>query len=222
MITVSSNATLDTIAASDATASVFQVKSENTTEEVSWKFYKDDPLRFLPSEIRENIETDFYETGKTSVMQRYVENNVLNNIEVTQKLFNDIYHYSVRNDRHILAWNILVVLSQLPYEYLGSWADMLAVSATRNKYLDVQEMGIRCFENWENDSSYYFLKELTFSESWLQEYADEVCAEGINRKKNVLSEENYSWKMARRTFNATSNFEEYSGGHSTSRVQDRS
>ena len=90
MITVSSNATLDTIAASDATASVFQVKSENTTEEVSWKFYKDDPLRFLPSEIRENIETDFYETGKTSVMQRYVENNVLNNIEVTQKLFNNM------------------------------------------------------------------------------------------------------------------------------------
>ncbi len=205
----------------DTVTSTLKDNSCSITEENS-KRINDNPLLSLPIEVRENIITDYYETGKSSIMQRYVESVLLNNPDAIQRLFNDIFLYSVINDSHILAWNILVVLSQISYEYLGSWADMLAVSATRNKYLDVQEMGIRCFENWENHSSYAFLKRLKFTESWLQEYADEVCAEEVEHRENVLSEKNYSWKVARGKINTASNFERYSGGYSSCRIQDRS
>ncbi len=217
MISISSNAIYDY-----TVTSILQDNSYSITEKISNRINTDNPLLSLPIEVRENITTEYYETGKSSIMQRYVESKVLNNINSMQKLFSDIYHYSVINDSHILMWNILVVLSQISYEYLGSWADILAVAATRSKYLDVQEMGIRCFENWENYNSYAFLKKQKFTESWLQEYADEVCAEEVEHRENVLSEKNYSWKVARGKINTASNFERYSGGYSSCRIQDRS
>lgn len=163
---------------------------------------EDNPLARLPFEIQENMISDFYTPGKTSMAQNYIETVIIQNnqLDYLQRLLNDLYHYATRIGSHILCNNVMIILSQLPYKYLGSWADMLAVAATRSPYRDVKELGIRCFENWENKKSCFFLKECEFEENWLQGYADEVYAyvmqEGSD--SNVLFEKNIAWEMAGR------------------------
>lgn len=205
---------------SAATALDRPTPAESTSMKIFGAIDESNPLNQLPFEIQDNITTEFYETGRSSMMQKFIEESIVNSPDRMQKLFNDLYHYAVRTDSHVLAWNILVVLSQIPYIMLGSWADMLAVAATRNPYLDIQEMGIRCFENWENMNACSFLEKCSFSEEWLQEYANEVCAyikeEGLTA--DVLSQKNYSWQVAGAANNSSSNIEGYSSGYSSSRV----
>lgn len=212
---ISESSTTTTMNRLEATESA-SVRVPEATDE-------NNPLNQLPFDVQDSITTEFYETGRSSMMQKYIEDSMVNYPNHMQKLFNDLYHYAVRLDRHILAWNVLVVLSQIPYAKLGSWADMLAMAATRNHYLDIQEMGIRCFENWEDINAYSFLEKCSFSEEWLQEYANEVCMYLREERltANVLPQENYSWQVARRTIDSSSNTERYSSGHSSSRIQDR-
>ncbi len=197
-----------------------RVKDDSST--VTTALNNDNPLLLLPFDIRENISTEYYETGMSSMAQRYVEKNYLQSKELValQRLINDIYSFAVRKDKHVLAYNIIVVLSQIPYQYLGSWACMVAIAATRNKYQDVVEVGIRCFENWENREACSFLSQCSFSETWLQEYANEVCAYLAEDGKdiNVLLEKNLTWQMAGERTDSTSNLEGYRSGHSSSGV----
>ena len=37
----------------------------------------------------------------------------------------EIYFFAVRKKNHMLAWNIMVVVSQLPYKRLGNQASVL-------------------------------------------------------------------------------------------------
>lgn len=178
-----------------------------------------EPLMRFPFEIRENITSFFYEPGSTSMAQEFIEQHLdsWKDSDYLQKLMNDLYYYATRRNSHILASNIIIILSQLPYRYLGSWADMLALAATRSVFLDVQELGIRCFENWENINSCVFLKNCQFKEKWLQEYADEVYSYVMEEgHEYVLSQKNIPWPLAVRGSNNASNVEGYRGGYNSS------
>ena len=194
--------------------------SEDSSSTVRSVLIKDNPLLAYPFEVRENITSEFYETGMSSMAQSYIENSYLANKKLLalQNLINDTYYYAVKKDKHILAYNIMVVLSQIPYKYLGSWACMLAVAATRNKYMDVVELGVRCFENWEDKEACTFLSQCSFSESWLREYADEVSAYITEDGKNidVLFEKDFTWQMAGREHDSSSDLEGYRSGYSSS------
>lgn len=176
------------------------------------------PLVWLSADVRDSVTSEFYETGQYSPLQRFVEDHLLDHPDFLQEFFNSLFHYAVRVDSRVLTWNTIVVLSQIPYMYLGKWADMIAVTATRSPYMDIQEMGIRCFENWEDGDACVFLNNCSFSEKWLQDYADEVCdyIKSEGKKINVLSQKNYPWEMAERSGFAASNTERYRSGYSTS------
>ncbi len=180
--------------------------------------YDENPLLRLPFDIRESITTEFYEPGMVSPMEKYVIENILEDRNYLQQLMNDLFKYSTRKQSHIISYNTIVVLSQLPYKALGSWADALAISATRSQYLDVAEIGIRCFENWEDKSACEYLHGCHFEEPWLQEYANEVCIyiEEAVQRDNVLFAENYTWQVASSGDDSTSNPEGYSSGYSFS------
>lgn len=208
---------ISTIGLSSMTKSVY-------SSELNDDLIDENPLLFFPFEIRENITTVFYQPGFTSLAQQFIENTLLsdNDSKRLQELMNSLFHYSVRKGSHILSNNTIVILSQLPYEYLGRWGDMLALSATRSKYLDVVELGIRCFENWGNESSCAFLKECHFEEKWLQEYADEVCTSLEERQvKNVLLEKNIPREMANGEPDSSSNVGGYSSRYSSVGTEDR-
>ena len=201
----------------------FLSKAESTTP---ISMIELNPLYMLPFNIRESINSEFYEPGMSSMAQQYIETIYLSDGKGNdlQKLFNDIYFFAVKKDKHVLAYNIIVVLSQIPYKYLGSWACTLAMAATRNKYMDVVELGVRCFENWENKDACSFLKQCNFSELWLQKYANEVCTyvEEEGQEDSVLFEKDYTWQMARGGSDSIGNIERYTSGYSSSRVQNRS
>ena len=50
----------------------------------------------------------------------------------------------------------------------------MAVAATRHCNIEVQDCGIRCFENWESPANLPLLKNLTFTETWLSDYLSNV------------------------------------------------
>lgn len=115
------------------------------------------------------------------------------------RIMQNVFSTAVTEANHRLQWNIIVVLSQLEYDELDTWAPILAVAATRSPHMDVQEIGIRCFENWEDKNACDFLRNLSFSEKWLQDYADEVIKYVNEEDANAVFKKNYSWKMAGRT-----------------------
>ena len=166
------------------------------------------PLLSFPFDVRQDITSQYYETGKTSLTQKYFEDipeqrNVMEFIQ-------EIYFFAVRKKNHMLAWNIMVVVSQLPYKRLGNQASVLALAATRNKHLDIVEIAIRCFENWEDRHACVFLANSSFEERWLQDYAAEVCEYVMEEDStNVLPKKGYSWEMAKRELFASGNFEGY-------------
>lgn len=174
------------------------------------------PLLKIPFEIRMDLEASYFETGKTSLSQRYFteraeKSDIMPDIQ-------EMYFYAVRNSNHKLAWNLIVMLSQIQYKLLGNTAAILAMSATRNPYKDVVEMGIRCYENWEDKIACEFLKQSVFEEEWLQEYADEVCSYVMEEgESNVLFEKNHTWEMADNQY-TTSNAGRHRGGYSSSRI----
>lgn len=174
------------------------------------------PLLKIPFEIRMDLEASYFETGKTSLSQRYFteraeKSDIMPDIQ-------EMYFYAVKNNNHKLAWNLIVMLSQIQYKLLGNTAAILAMSATRNPYKDVVEMGIRCYENWEDKSACEFLKQSVFEEEWLQEYADDVCSYVMEEgESNVLFEKNHTWEMADNQY-TTSNAGGYRGGYSSSRI----
>ena len=181
------------------------------------------PLLEIPFDVRDSILNDYYENGMTSIAQKYVEEYLIKEKRYNdiQEFFNSIYFYACRTDKRSLAYNIILVLSQIEYCFLGEWASILAVAATRNKYLDVIEQGVRCFENWESIDACSFLKECSFSEQWLQEYADEVCLNIMEAENSnyVLSKEDYTWEVAFSGNAARSDLEGYRSRYSSSRFK---
>lgn len=169
------------------------------------------PLYRVPFEIRMELISSFFNPDETSKTLEYLKDVAHSRGEIFLESFlSDLYKYAVRIKSHVLCNNAVVLLSQLPYKMLGSWADMLALAATRNPSYDIQEFGIRCFENWEDKSAVDFLHNCKFNEKWLQEYADEVYSNVMKEGSNdILSEKNYSWTMAGRKTDLGDNAEGY-------------
>lgn len=166
----------------------------------------ENPVKRLPEYVQMDLEVCYFETGRKTVTQDYFENyaSSINTVVVLSELIT----YGFQKDDHKLLWNIMVVVSQLEYATLGKHFCMLALGATRSKYLDIQELGIRCFENWENKKACEFLKHAVFEEKWLREYAQEVIEYVMEDGQDcVLPEKDYTWQMAKRD----KNFESYPG-----------
>lgn len=197
----------------------FFMKSDTRIDE-----YKINNIRnYLPFSIRMELSEDYLEIGQDSISRQYFEKMLASNPVAAQNMIQNLYYDAVRYKCHVMSWNIIVILSQLPYEKMIPWASFLALAATRNSENDIQELGIRCYENWEDIAACSFLQQCSFTEKWLQEYADEVCQYVMEEgKEYALPEENQPWKMAERRNGGASYFERYSSGYSDSGIQDGS
>lgn len=171
----------------------------NTGFESSQRTETEKPVRNtmdkLTTDVKEELLDHYFETGKSSIAQRYFE-KISASIDIVD-LMQSIFFYAKSIKNHLLEWNVMVCLSQIEYRQLNDKAAVLAVAATRSENLDVQEIAIMCFENWEDKQACRFLEGMKFEESWLQEYANEVI-EYVKEvgQENVLFEKNYAWKMA--------------------------
>ena len=77
-------------------------------------------------------------------------------------------------DNSHIASSVLRIISHFNYEEIYPEGVTMAVAATRHCNIEVQDCGIRCFENWESPANLPLLKNLTFTETWLSDYLSNV------------------------------------------------
>lgn len=130
-------------------------------------------------QLLHNVEFEF---GYETPAEKYVRDALSNYGTFVREWINDIYLKNL-NDPQTLS-RILRVISHFEYSQMYPQGMTIAISATRNEDTEVQECGIRCFENWEAIDSLPILKNIYISESWLNDYLEDVIAdlEGLNTK----------------------------------------
>lgn len=166
----------------------------------------------LPFVVRRELKEVDFEPGRRSLTQQYFEHLLQQDLFLAQKSLQTTFYDAIVHKHKRVLWNVMIVLSQLPYDRMNPWASFMAMTATRLPFYDIQELGVRCYENWENKNACEFLAGCHFAENWLQEYANEVydfvMKEG---RQDVLYEKDFPWEMAWGRSNNTRNL----GGHSS-------
>lgn len=126
----------------------------------------------FPAYVKECVENLDLLFGEHSFLIDFfnTEENIVSLKNIAENILEHPNHHS-----HKAAYNVLVILSEIPYSQLGSWALGVAKTAASSAYKDIAEAGIRCFENWECKEALPELESLELSDPWLKSYADDVC-----------------------------------------------
>ncbi len=80
---------------------------------------------------------------------------------------------------------ILRVIAHFDYHQMYPQGMTMATAATTHIDAEVRECGVRCFENWADPESLIILRNLSFSEDWLNEYLAEVISDLEDLEKNA-------------------------------------
>ncbi|WP_024333894.1 hypothetical protein [Desulfotignum balticum] len=128
-------------------------------------------------QLLHNVEFEF---GYETPAEKYVREALSKYGTFVREWINDIFLQSL-DDPQTLS-GILRVISHFEYSLMYPQGMTIAISATRHEDAEVQECGIRCFENWEAIDSLPILKNIYISESWLNDYLKDVITdlEGLN------------------------------------------
>jgi hypothetical protein len=118
------------------------------------------------------LRTCEFEYGFDSLADAFVETRLKESTFVTMHWIGQLFFEHL--DDPPVAIGILRVLAHLKYAQAYPMGISIAIAATRHKNHEVQECGIRAFENWGTPDSLKVLEGLTFSEPWIQEYVDQV------------------------------------------------
>jgi hypothetical protein len=118
------------------------------------------------------LRTCEFEYGFDSLADAFVETRLRESTFVTMHWIGQLFFEHL--DDPAVAIGILRVLAHLKYEQACPLGISIAITATRHKNHEVQECGIRAFENWDTPDSLKVLEVLTFSEPWIQKYVDQV------------------------------------------------
>jgi len=121
------------------------------------------------------LRTCEFEYGFDSLADGFVETRLSENALVTMDWLNLLFIKHL--DDPAVAIGILRVLAHLRYEQACPQGIAIAIAATRHQNHEVQECGVRAFENWGTPDSLKVLESLSFSEAWLQEYVNQVVAD---------------------------------------------
>ena len=76
-------------------------------------------------------------------------------------------------DAHMLE-GILTMIASVPYEAISPKGQIMAMGLLSNKTLSVRDKAIQCFERWNSKKGLDYLKNISCSPKWLQNYVDKV------------------------------------------------
>ena len=119
-------------------------------------------------------EQDF-EYGFESQSDRFVKKLMNINSSVTKEWLNSIFIEYFDNPKILIG--LLQIISHMEYLDIYPQGPTMALSILSHKNAEVQECGIRAFENWANAQSLDVLRNIQCSEIWLQEYVEEVISD---------------------------------------------
>ena len=130
------------------------------------------------------MKEEIYENGVPSTseifFQTVYEKDRLVALNSISRLFMDNFNPDLRGTQYLIG--VLHIISHFDYEAVYPIGQMIAISSISfANSVEVQEYGVKCFENWEHKDGINKLKAISFSAKWLQEYANEVIEE-LERK----------------------------------------
>ena len=119
----------------------------------------------------EEVESGICNPSEKYFLKEYEEDHIsaLNELSV---LFMDNYELGHRK-AHLLV-GILHILSHMKYEDIYPLGQYMAMIALQYSDREVQEYGIKCFENWDNVNGISKLKAVQYAAEWLEDYANDV------------------------------------------------
>lgn len=119
------------------------------------------------------IKDEEPEYGRKGAGAKLFEQEFDNNAAATLFWFNNLYiRYFVSSEKMLLG--LLRVIESLDEKIIGSVGQTMAIAALVHKNLEVQEVGVRIFENWASEMSLNILKSVHVESSWLQSYIQQV------------------------------------------------
>jgi len=134
------------------------------------------------------IREEEFEYGLDTKADILVRKRIEQNALATKEWLTTIFIESFTNTRILLG--VLIIISRFNYFVIYPEGQLMATAALSHKDPEIQECGVRAFENWGNRHSLRILKNLKVPTEWLQEYINEVIDDlekelhGITSKKN--------------------------------------
>jgi hypothetical protein len=145
---------------------------------------KENFTRELITLIREEEFEYGLDTRADILVRKKMEQNAL----ATKEWLNTLFIESFNNTRILLG--VLIIISRFDYFMIYPEGQIMATAVLAHKDPEIQECGVRAFENWGNRHSLRILKNLKVPTKWLQEYINAVIDDlekelhGITSKKN--------------------------------------
>lgn len=122
---------------------------------------------FLSTLKTQELEIDYKNPIEVLLEEFFIENEY-----VTKEWLNNLYITNYSDTKFLI--NILKIIGSLDKNLINSFGIVISGSALCHKNVEVKEMAIRVFENWNTIESYTFLKNCSLSPKWLNEYKNEV------------------------------------------------
>lgn len=125
------------------------------------------------NEIRILIRQDEFIDGEVSRSERYMkEGYEQGQLDFIADALMRVYSSNL-GDAHMLE-GILTMISSVPYEAISPKGQIMAMGLLSNKALSVRDKAIQCFERWNSKKGLGYLKNISCSPKWLQNYVDKV------------------------------------------------
>lgn len=118
------------------------------------------------------MKHDDFEYGMSSNSDILIQEHLSINKIATMDWLNSIYVNHPDEDTIILG--LLRIISRIDYDIAFPIGPRMAIEALSHKNIEIQDCGIRAFENWENKDNLPFLKNIQMSQEWLQKYLEQV------------------------------------------------
>lgn len=135
---------------------------ENSIEKQEYELYKE--------ELEKLLFTSDTEWGMYSEFDEFTIEHVED--EHFMKAINEIYIKNYHNENVLIK--IINAISEVEYNKVFPFGQMVAIAAVYNKSLLVQQKGIEAFERWHQESSISILENLDIKEKWLKKYVDKI------------------------------------------------
>lgn len=125
------------------------------------------------NEIRILIRQDEFIDGEVSRSERYMkEGYAQGQLDFIADALMRVYSSSL-GEAHMLE-GILTMIASVPYGAISPKGQIMAMGLLANKTLSVRDKAIQCFERWNSKKGLDYLKNISCSPKWLQNYVDKV------------------------------------------------
>ncbi|MHA1894132.1 MAG: hypothetical protein ACTSX4_06505 [Candidatus Helarchaeota archaeon] len=151
----------------------YSVTHKDISEENRINIERESFLReHLTKQFIETILEESFEFGIKSRSEKIIEEQLNINALATRNWLNEIF-IDYFNDEKIII-GILRIIGRFDESVIFPQGQTMALAALNHKSAEIQELGIRAFENWGSYNSLKILENIKINVGWLNEYKDQV------------------------------------------------